>query len=189
MTTLREVWFRHGHRWVLRILCLGAILAEALDILLPKHLKFGMEEHAPMVGLVLLSLYILAYLERDGAKRDRLGELAIENIYRGRLDEGQIAGYQGLLATAKHELFIVGITLKDLSREQGRHLRERASAGCTIDLLMLSPKFRANRDPILDPVAHVEKHDLTNAFSDAIAKIRRLAQDISKTKGALRENS
>lgn len=183
--TVREVWFRHGHRWVLTALCLGAILAEALDALLPQRLKFGMEEHAPMITVILVSMFILAYLERDGTKRDRLSELGIENIYRTRVDDGQFQSYQELLSTAKHELFIVGITLKDLSREQRGHLLERASAGCSIDLLMLAPKFRANKDPILDPVAHVENHDLTNAFSDAIAKIRGLAQDISKTKGKL----
>lgn len=163
-------------------LCIGAIVAEVLDILLPEHLKLHMQDHAPMITVILLSLYVLAYLEQGETKRDRMRQLGIKNIFRDRLDEGQMASYQALLATAAHELFIVGITLKDLSREQGKHLRDRAAVGCTIELLMLSPKFRSNKNPILDPVAHAETQDLTSAFNSAISKIRKLADDISKTK-------
>jgi hypothetical protein len=180
-----QSWFQRPHRWLLIALCLGAIGTELWDILMPEPAKLHLVGYAPLVTLALLSLYVLHYLEEDGQRNSRMSELGIKRIYRSRIEQEQIASYQGLLASAKKELFIVGITLKDISREQSAHLRQKASAGCRIDLLMLHPKFKANTDPVLDPVAKAEQHDLTRAFGEAIDRIRLLAKDITNTKGTL----
>ncbi len=182
---IRKAWFQRPHRWLLTILCVGAISIEFWEVLAPERFKLGLRENAPLVILALLSLYILAYLEQDGPKRNLLAELGIENIFRSRKEQGQIGSYQNLLASAKVTLFIVGITVRDISHDEDGYLRAKAAEGCRIDLLMLHPKFSKNINPILDPVAHAENHDLTHAFAEAMVRVRALAEDVSKTTGTL----
>lgn len=180
--SLKKAWFQRPHRLLLQIVCVGAIGIELWEIF---KFKPDLKESAPLVILGLLSLYVLAYLEEQGPRRDRLAELGIENIFRVRADLGQDISYRSLLESAKRNLFIVGVTLNDVSRLYGGELRRRASDGCTIDLLLLHPKFRENKDPILDPVAHAERRALRDAFAQAIATIRSIAADVSLTPGTL----
>ena len=128
----RTFWHRHIHPWILLAVSLIAIAAVVADIVAPEAAKDAIRQHVPYVTLILLSLYVISYLEDHDPKPDRLAEFGIANIYRGRLDEGEMASYQRLLSSAQKELFIVGITLKDVSQDHNRQLLDRASAGCRI---------------------------------------------------------
>ncbi len=188
-------WLRNPDRSVAAVVAvsstIGCIAVLAWDVLalfvvgvFPEHVKIALTRDVPLITLLLLSLYVLASMQHDRAQPHltRAADLGIKNIYKSRVDEGQMASYLELLQGAKKELFIVGITLKDVGADQFDHLVERASSGCQVDLLMLSPKFRANKDPILDPVA---RRDLTPNFCLAIEKIRGLAKAIREKEGRL----
>ena len=184
-------WLRKGHREFTRFVSIVAgVLSIAIlifDVFLPEHLKSSLTSRAPMITLLLLSLYVLTSFEHAHPQvlLSRALDLGIKNIYRNREDGVQRTSYYHILESARQELFIVGITLKNLTEEQFRRLVERANAGCEIHLLMLSPKFRANKNPILDPVAFVEGRDLTPHFMIAIRNIRTLAKAIHNTRGRL----
>jgi hypothetical protein len=176
-----QAWIKHLHPWVLTIVCWSSITLVAFDVFAPERWKVGVVAHAPWITLILLSLFVLAYLEKERARQQLLqaAQLGIKEIYRSRVDQDQIREYEDLLGHAKQSLFIVGVTLKDLSREPGNHLLKRAADGCQIDLLMLSPQFRDNHNPVLDPVAASTGKDvLRNNFYTAIASIRQLALTI-----------
>lgn len=188
-------WLRNPDRSVATVVAIscviGCIAILAWHVLalfvvnvFPERLKSALTGDVPLITLLLLSLYILISLQHDHPQQhlSRAADLGIKNIYKSRDDEGQMASYLDLVQGAKRELFIVGITLKDMSAAQFERVVDRASAGCQIDLLMLSPSLRRNIDPILDPVAN---RDLTPYFCIAIAGIRRLAKTIRRRNGRL----
>lgn len=173
--------------WLLAWCAIAVVIA---DILLPHSLQEKITPHVPLATLFILSLFAIAFLRHSHAQT-RLAHahrLGLKDIYASRYEEDQIGSFRELLTHAKHELLIVGITLRQITKEHADDLRKRAAKGCTIDLLMLSPKFRENTDPVLDPVAHVSGPQfLRNNFCEAILSIRNLAiliRDANATQGS-----
>jgi hypothetical protein len=107
-------------------------------------------------------------------------ELGIKAIYRSRSDPDQGEAYERVLKTARSEIFVVGITLKDLAAGQGDKLLEKAKHGCAIKLLMLSPEYWQNTNPVLDPVAAANMISLRPDFQIAIAHIRTSAMEMAR---------
>jgi len=176
-----QSWLRKAEDIVLWAVALCSILILVADIILPESWKHLVAEQAPVLTLLLLSLFVLAYLRhtRLRSRLDNALRLGVKEIYLSRYDEEQIKAYRELLNGAERELFIVGVTLRDLSREQSQHICDRIKQGCNVDLLMLSPRFWENKDPILDPVAHaLGAFALKSNFYTSIVNIRLLAKQI-----------
>ena len=147
---LKQLWPKHLHPWILKIVCWCSILLVAFDVLAPERWKLGVAAHAPWITLVVLSLFVLAYLEgeRLHPRLLKAAQLGIREIYRSRADQDQVKEYEDLVRGAKQSLFIVGITLKDLSHEQKEHLLRRSA-----DALPFSRRLRlvdfCGRNPCL----------------------------------------
>src|SRR5258708_3002381 len=111
-----QTWIRHLHPWVLTIVFWCSIILVPFYLFAPESWKLGVAAHAPWITLILLSLFVLAYLERERGHQHLLqaAQLGIKEIYRSRVDQDQIREYEDLLGHAKQSLFIVGVTLKDL---------------------------------------------------------------------------
>lgn len=177
----------------------GSVLAIAAE---GWGISHYIKDHLPAVILILLATYILFFLlgyERriqemkstvDDCKvlveQSRAGiaehirkweGLGITEIYLGRHDYRQKQQYDALLKNASHDLFIVGVTLRDLTREERPLLHEKAITGCSVRLLMLTPTRWMNQQPVLDPV---EPADLKAHFTDSLRNIRKLASAVAK---------
>lgn len=179
--TPKQSWFRKAEDIVLIGVAGCSIAILIAHIVLLDEWKRKIADQAPLMTLLLLSLFVLAYMRhsRLRSRLDNAARLGVKEIYLSREDEDQQKAYRELLGRAEKELFIVGITLRDLSREQSKHLRERLAQGCNVELLMLSPKFWENKNPILDPVAHAAGPlVLRNNFCTAISNIRLLAKEM-----------
>jgi hypothetical protein len=107
-------------------------------------------------------------------KWERLG---ITEIYRSRDDDGQKQEYLKLLRKASEDLFIIGVTLKDLTLHEQPTLIDKATSGCSVRLLMLLPARWKNESPILDPV---ESGDLKEHFVSSLRNLRKIALIVSK---------
>lgn len=180
------------------IALIGSILVITMEWLaLSHHIK----EHLPAGILILLATFTLFFLfgyerrieymkyvvdecrklveqSKSGlAKHNRkLEELGIVEIYLGRGDFGQMDEYTALLHKASQDLFIVGVTLKDLTREQRPLLHGKATnGGCSVRLLMLTPLRWGNQQPVLDPV---EPGNLKEHFTSSLSSIRELALNV-----------
>ncbi len=133
-------------------------------------------EDVPSVTLFLLSIFVLSFFAREQilTEAEKWKSLGMQAIYQNRNDPAQFASYVGLMEGVKNNLFIVGITLKDVPRTQLPLFLEKGKKGCSVELLMLNPRFWKNNDPILDPVAAATNCDLKADFQLAISHIRPL---------------
>lgn len=166
------------------------------------NLSHYVQERIPAGILILLSTYVFTFLTgyerhvenmsstvndyKDVVEQARAGiaehlrrwdKLGITEIYRSREDPGQKEVYMKLLQMANTDLLIVGVTLKDIIGEQRTTFIEKASNGCKIRLLLLTPKRWRNVEPVLDPI---EAADLKQHFITSFQNIRRLALAIAK---------
>jgi hypothetical protein len=142
----------------------------------------SLQEHVPGISLFLLSTFALYYVQREQVITEylRWKDFGIEAIYSTRLDSGQAESYRHLLQSIRKEIFIVGITLKDVPRDHGALLFDKGKNGRAIKLLMLSPEYWRNDDPVLDPVAAATQGNLRPDFQIAISHIRALALDMAR---------
>jgi hypothetical protein len=184
-----RLWLKRSERVILIALATGAILTAGIVLILEPLTGWlpGVHTFVPGITLVLLSSFVLYYFGRERILTDytRLEALGIRAIYRRRTDENQFDEYMHLLHSAQNNLFIVGITLKDVPRHHMSLLLEKAGRGCSTELLMLSPKYWRNADPVLDPVASAVSSDLKPDFQLAIANIRALAMSMADRKGRM----
>jgi hypothetical protein len=188
MTKLRS-WLRRSEKIILIALAVGAIVIAAIVLIVEPLTGWLPEIHdfVPGITLVLLSSFVLYYFARERILADysRWKGLGIRAIYRRRTDENQFDEYMNLLHGVQRDLFIVGITLKDVPRHHMSLLLETAGRGCSVELLMLSPEYWRNADPVLDPVAAAVSSDLRPDFQVAIANIRALAMSMVEKKGRM----
>ena len=180
---------RKSERVVLVGVAVGAIFI-ALFVLVVEPLTGwlpALHDYVPTITLVLLSSFVLYYFGREQfmVEYTRWKALGIRSVYRSRTDNDQFDEYMRLLSGAEKDLFIVGITLKDLSLDHAPLLLDKARRGCTIRLLMLSPRYWRNQEPILDPVAAAIPADLGPNFQLAIAHIRALAMSMAEAKARM----
>src|SRR5438128_7891709 len=156
-----------------------AVIALVVSILVISIEWLHLREHIPAGSLILLATFVLFFLlgyERhirkitssvadykilvekglasiaeQGRKWEQMG---IREIYRSRDDPGQKRVYTSLLDNATSAIFIVGVTLRDVTHDQYPKLFEKATTGCSIQLLILTPEHWKNEHPTLDPIAH-----------------------------------
>ena len=149
---LKRFWPPEAHHRVMVLLSTAAVVIVVAHIFLPKALLDKAEIDIPLVTLVLLALYVLAYVgnEAEESGLRHAAELGLKEVFSSRLEAGQSDEYSDLLENAKSELFVVGVTLKDLTSDVGGVLRERVRKGCRVELLILSPEFRDNNPPPID---------------------------------------
>ena len=202
MSRFTEWLHANGERLVLGALAIVALVI-SLAVVIGEWLglSYTLREHLPAGILVLLATYVLFFLfgyerridsitkgmadckhvvelSRAGMSEhaQKLDALGVAQLYPGRNAPGQIDNFNRTLASATKELFIVGITLKDLTRNQRPLLLQKALEGCSVQLLMLTPARWPNRDPVLDPI---ETGDLKDHFTSAIRNIRDLANELT----------
>lgn len=184
-----QAFLRKSEKSLLMALAVGAILLAAFVVIVEPLTGWlpGIHAFVPGITLVLLSTFVLYFFARERMLQDytRWQGLGIRAIYRSRNDKDQYDEYMQLLQGAEKELFIVGITLKDLSRDHAPLLREKARKGCSIRLLLLSPRYWANSEPVLDPVAAAMSADLAPNFLLAVANLRALAMGMAEVSGKM----
>jgi|GEM_PF-5432845 len=168
-----------GIAWSCLLVSIGIIIIEPII-----GWPGGLREHIPAISLFLLSSFALYYLQREQVVSDyeQWKDLGIEAIYSTRLESGQAESYMRLLKSIRSEIFVVGITLKDVPRDHGALLLEKGKRGRSIRLLMLSPEYWRNSDPVLDPVAAATQGNLRPDFQIAISHIRALALDMARAR-------
>ena len=179
--SIRRFWPPEVHHRVMVLLSAAAVGVVFAHLILPETLLERFRINIPLVTLVLLALFVLAYIgnEAEESGLRHAEELGLKEVFASRMEPGQSEEYSDLLKNAKSELFVVGVTLKDLTNDIGGLLLERASKGCRVELLMLSPEFKDNRDPIVDPLAFANGPTaLKLKFSTAIGNVRRLAKSV-----------
>ncbi len=179
-----ETWIIKGEQIVVigtALLALALLIADRFP-----SLSGMFQEDLPSLTLFLLSIFVLSFFARERM----LGEIAkwralgLQAVYHGRNDPDQFPAYMDLLNHAKRDLFIVGITLKDL-RSQMPLLVEKGRQACSIEFLMMDPHYWKNRDPILDPVAAALGENLKADFQLAVAQTRVLAINLANKQGRL----
>lgn len=179
MSLLREI-----DRYLLIAIATACLLLCATIIVLEPIVGWpaSLREHIPEIALFLLASFIAYYMRREQVLRDyaKWKELGIKGVYRSRSDPDQGEAYLRMMKTARTEIFVVGITLKDLARENGGLLLQKAKSGLSIKLLMLSPEYWKNDNPILDPIAAAAMTNLRPDFQIAIAHIRALAMEMAR---------
>ena len=189
MLKLRS-WLKRSEKVILIAMSVGAIAIAAIVLIVEPLTGWlpGVQGFVPGITLILLSSFVLYYFARERILADytRWKGLGIRAIYRCRTDENQFDEYMSLLHGVQRELFIVGITLKDVPRHHMSLLLETAGRGCSIELLMLSPEYWKNADPVLDPVAAAVSSDLKPDFQLAIANIRALAMSMVEKRGRMK---
>lgn len=167
----------------------GAIIVAVLVLVVDPLTGWfpALHNFVPGITLILLSSFVIYYFARERFMGEfvRWKALGIRAIYRRRSDENQFDEYMQLLNNVQHNLFIVGITLKDVPRHHMSLLLDKASRGCVIELLMLSPEYWRNANPVLDPVAAAVATDLRPDFQLAISNIRALAMSMAERKGRM----
>lgn len=193
---------KNGEKYFLGAFAIVAFIAAALALIIPEWaITRVFHEHIPTFVLILLASYILVFIFgyeskmskmtstvndlKDFVEQSRAGMsehirrwegLGIIEIYKSRNDYWQREAYNSLMQQAASNLFIVGVTLKDLTRNEKPTLIAKASNGCSVRLLMLTPERWGNINPILDPV---EPGDLKDHFVSAIRNIRRIAVSVA----------
>ena len=196
-------WLRkHGEKLFLGTFAGIALVLSVLTLTVEPLLPAQFLAKIPAVMLILLASFVLVFLFgyerrviemstimtdcRDIVQQTRAGMsehvrrwegLGITEIYRSRSDPGQKEEYVNLLQKAGCDLFVVGVTLKDLTREDRPTLIEKATNGCSVRLLMLTPARWMNEHPVLDPV---ESGDLKDHFVSSLRNIRRIAESVAK---------
>jgi hypothetical protein len=202
-------WLRkYGERIFLGTFAVIAFAGAVLALILGEHLAPLFHERLPAAALILLSTFILVFLfgyERrimemstimtdckNMVEQSRAGiaehvrkweRLGIVDIYRSRDDPGQKQAYIQMVGSAVSDLFIVGVTLKYVTRSDQPMLIEKAANGCSVRLLMLTPARWKNEHPILDPV---ETGDLKEDFISALRNIRKIASTIAKKNSSVK---
>ena len=173
-----------------KILAASAICL-AVGVLAGEHLVRASDaatykENFPEVTLILAALIMLQVMrkERKSLDSERLG---ISAIYKDRQDTEQLRTYHALTREFNKSLFLVGFTLKDTLTDD---FRQCVAKKCHdrkhmhIRLLMLSPEFHRNVDPVLNPLA-ADENALFNDYQLSLTNIESLAKEIHKTNASL----
>ncbi len=134
----------------------------------------------PSITLFLLSVFVLSFFARERMITElaKWRNLGLQAVYHNRSDPGQFSAYIDLLNGAESDLFVVGITLRDI-RAQMPILIEKGKRACSVEFLMMNPRYWRNSDPILDPVAAAAGDTLKADFQLAISQIRILAMSMA----------
>lgn len=118
-------------------------------------------------------------------------QLGVQAIYKSRVSPGQQDTYKRLISEASEDLLIVAITLTDMvdpDKEQRSVFYQKVpSDECSLRMLIVNPKFWANTNPVIYPVAPLrsptagvsQPGDLRYNFSEGITRLVKLANDIS----------
>lgn len=181
---------RQSDRIVLIVFLVACLIVSGIILIIEPIIGWpkALHEHIPAITLFLLSSFAIYYMKSEQVLADyaKWKELGIKAVYRSRSDSDQGEAYSRMLKTARSEIFVVGITLKDLPQLHGSLLVEKGKKGCSIKLLILSPEYWQNDNPILDPVAAAMAtmgklgNGLRPDFQIAIAHIRVLAMDMAR---------
>jgi hypothetical protein len=168
-------------------------------------------ERIPEAILFLLAAFVLVFLfgyQRDVEKMSSTVEdcrnlveqsragiaesvqrwegMGITTIYLSRADRGQKDAYVNILQGFEKDLFVVGVTLKDLTHDERPQLLTKCAVGGSIRFLMLTPERWQNRQPVLDPI---EPGNLKEHFTQAVRNIRALAKGIAERNKAANRGS